>query len=117
MERFNETESLVKLVYEKGIEEGRKRMEEKMMYTSKTGQPIEINGRAWFVKSDMQNLRGIFANMKSESDHVLADLSLNGQTEEIKQILNDCAMDLLTTDRSRMEISDRLLRMLEKLDQ
>lgn len=67
MNRLTEIGDIVNLAYEKGIMEGRRQMEEVMIHASETGRPIEIHGKVWFVKSDMQNLRRIFADLKSES--------------------------------------------------
>lgn len=112
MNRLNEIEEIVNQAYRKGIIEGRKQMEEKIVYASKTGQAIEIKGQAWFVKSDLQNLRGIFTELESKSDEIVREY----QMEDIKQFLNDCAMDLLIRDNSRIEVADRLLCKLKELD-
>ena len=112
MNRLNEIGEIVNRVYKKGVSEGRKQMEEKLVCASETGQPIVINEQAWFVKSDLQNLRGIFADLENGS----CEIARNCQMEDIKQILNNCAMDLLITDKSRMEIADKLLGKLEELD-
>lgn len=66
MHRLNMIGDIVDLAYKKGIMEGRRQMEGMMIHASETGQPIEIHGKVWFVKSDMQNLRGIFHNLRSE---------------------------------------------------
>ena len=39
-------------------------MEQKILKACEEGKPIEIDGRVYFVKSDIQNLREIFAKME-----------------------------------------------------
>ena len=112
MNRLNEIGEIVNQAYKKGVAEGRKQMEEKLVCASETGQPIVVNEQAWFVKSDLQNLRGIFAELENRS----CEMAGNCQMEDIKQFLNDCGMDLLMTDKPRIEIADKLLSKLEELD-
>ena len=112
MNRLNEIGKIVNRAYKKGISEGSKQMEEKLVCALETGHPIVINEQVWFVKSDLQNLKGIFIELESESDEIVREC----QMEDIKQFLNNCVMDLLITDKSRMEIADKLLDKLEELD-
>lgn len=48
----------------RGIEAGIRLMQERMLLACDNGTPIEIDGKAYFVKSDMQNLHDIFADLE-----------------------------------------------------
>lgn len=50
--------------FKQGIVTGIKLMEQKILKACEEGKPIEIDGRVYFVKSDIQNLREIFAKME-----------------------------------------------------
>ena len=50
--------------YKKGIEIGIKLMQKRMLLACENGNPIELDGRAYFVKSDIQNLRNIMDDME-----------------------------------------------------
>lgn len=50
--------------FEHGIVTGIKLMEQKILKACEEGKPIEIDGRVYFVKSDIQNLREIFDKME-----------------------------------------------------
>lgn len=50
--------------FEQGIVTGIKLMEQKILMACEEGKPVEIDGKAYFVKSDIQNLREIFAKME-----------------------------------------------------
>lgn len=51
----------------KGIEQGIKLMQERMLLACEYGNPISINGKAYFIKSDMQNLHDIFADLEVDA--------------------------------------------------
>lgn len=46
--------------FEQGIVTGIKLMEQKILMACEEGKPVEIDGRAYFVKTDIRNLREIF---------------------------------------------------------
>lgn len=50
--------------FEQGIVTGIRLMEQKILKACEEGKPVEIDGRVYFVKSDIQNLREIFAKME-----------------------------------------------------
>lgn len=50
--------------FEQGIVTGIKLMEQKILKACEEGKPVEIDGRVYFVKSDIQNLREIFDKME-----------------------------------------------------
>lgn len=52
--------------YWRGIEHGIKIMEERLLLASENGNPLDIEGRACFLKSDMENLQAIFEDLESE---------------------------------------------------
>lgn len=52
-----EYERRLRIEFDKGVECGIKIMKERMLLAAENGNPIDINGRAYFVKDDMDNLR------------------------------------------------------------
>ena len=50
--------------FKQGIVTGIKLIEQKILKACEEGKPVEIDGRAYFVKTDIQNLREIFAKME-----------------------------------------------------
>ena len=57
----NDLETMLQAQYQKGVTEGTsmgiRLMEERLLLACENGNPIGIKGRAYFVKSDIQNLR------------------------------------------------------------
>lgn len=51
--------------FEIGVAVGINLMKEKLLLAAENGTPIEINGRAWWLKSDIENLRDIFEDIKN----------------------------------------------------
>jgi transcriptional regulator of heat shock response len=58
---------LLRTEYQKGIERGKKLAEEKLLFAYENGNPINIEGKAYFIKSDIENLRDIFEDLESEN--------------------------------------------------
>ena len=52
----------------RGIEKGIRLMQERMLLACENGTPISINGRAYFIKSDMQNLHDIFSDLEADTE-------------------------------------------------
>lgn len=52
----------------RGIEQGIKIVQQRMLLACENGTPISINGRAYFIKSDMQNLHDIFSDLEADKD-------------------------------------------------
>lgn len=80
MSRIHNMETVLKNQYERGyhdgIKHGLKLMAERMLLACENGNPIEINGRAYFIKSDIQNLRDIMDDLESawnNKEHGLKD--------------------------------------------
>ena len=49
--------------------QGVKLMQQKMLSACENGTPIELlDGRAYFIKSDMQNLHDIFSDLETDKD-------------------------------------------------
>ena len=47
----------------RGIMQGIKIMEQRILLAFENGNPLNIEGKAFFVRSDIDNLRGIFADL------------------------------------------------------
>ena len=60
MESRERIEQMMEEQYNKGITVGMELMMEKLRMAAENGTPIEIDGRAWYLKSDIENLRDIF---------------------------------------------------------
>lgn len=53
----------------RGIEKGIRLMQERMLLACENGTPIELpDGRAYFIKSDMQNLHHIFSDLEADAE-------------------------------------------------
>lgn len=50
----------------RGIEQGIRLMQERILLACENGNPISINGKAYFIKSDMQNLHDIFSDLEAD---------------------------------------------------
>lgn len=71
MSRVNGVEKcldhIVKAKYEEGVLDGVKLMENRMLIACENGTPINIEGRAFFIRSDIQNLRDIFDDLEGDN--------------------------------------------------
>lgn len=61
-----ELRKLLEAEYHKGIIHGVKLMKRRMLLACENGTPINIEERAHFVRSDLQNLRDIFDDIEKE---------------------------------------------------
>lgn len=52
----------------RGIEQGIKIVQQRMLLACENGTPISINGKAYFIKSDMQNLHDIFSDLEADTE-------------------------------------------------
>lgn len=52
--------------YRKGVAQGIKLMEQRLLLASENGTPLEVSGKAWFIHSDVENLQGIFEDMEKD---------------------------------------------------
>ncbi|WP_313184749.1 hypothetical protein [Lacrimispora sp.] len=59
-----ELKRLLDSQYQKGINHGIELMKQKILHAYKNGNPISIEGRVYFIKSDIENLRNIFADLE-----------------------------------------------------
>lgn len=44
--------------------QGIKIMEQRILLACENGNPLNIEGKAYFIRSDIDNLRGIFADLE-----------------------------------------------------
>jgi hypothetical protein len=65
MESRERMEQMMEDQYNRGITVGMELMMEKLRMAADNGTPIEIDGRAWYLKSDIENLRDIFEDMEN----------------------------------------------------
>ena len=56
-------EKLLERKYQEGVCQGVKLMKQRMLLACENRNPIEIDNRAFFVKSDIDNLRDVFADL------------------------------------------------------
>lgn len=52
--------------YNRGVLDGIKLMKQRMLLACENGTPIEINGRACFVRNDLQNLRDLMDDLEKD---------------------------------------------------
>ena len=60
----SQLQQLLDAEYKKGVQHGVKIMQQRMLLACENGTPIEIEGRAFFVRSDLQNLRQIMDDIE-----------------------------------------------------
>lgn len=63
-----EEKEMVKLLrkrFQEGLMQGVKLMQQRMLLACENGTPINIEERAYFVRSDLQNLRDIFDDLET----------------------------------------------------
>ena len=48
----------------RGVMQGIKIMEQRILLACENGNPLNIEGKAFFICSDIDNLRGIFADLE-----------------------------------------------------
>ncbi len=65
MESRERMEQMMEDQYNRGITVGMELMMEKLRMAADNGTPIEIDGRVWYLKSDIENLRDIFEDMEN----------------------------------------------------
>lgn len=64
-----ELKKLLDQAERRGIEQGIRLMQNRMLLACENGTPIELpDGRAYFIKSDIQNLHNIFADLESDTE-------------------------------------------------
>ena len=51
-----------------GVLQGIKIMQQRMLLACESGTPINIEGRAYFIKSDLQNLQHIFSDLEADTE-------------------------------------------------
>ena len=64
-----ELKKLLDQAERRGIEQGIRLMQNRMLLACENGTPIELpDGRAYFIKSDIQNLHNIFADLETDAE-------------------------------------------------
>ena len=64
-----ELKKLLEQAERRGIEQGIRLMQNRMLLACENGTPIGLpDGRAYFIKSDIQNLHNIFADLEADVD-------------------------------------------------
>lgn len=61
-----ELKRLLEKEYQKGVLAGIRLMEERLMLAHANGTGVEIKGRMWYLKSDLENLRDVMDKFGSE---------------------------------------------------
>lgn len=59
-------EKLLEEKYREGIAVGVELMKQKMLSACEHGSPVEILGRAFYVRSDLQHLHDVFAELEKD---------------------------------------------------
>lgn len=52
----------------RGIEQGIRLIQNRMLLACENGTPINIEGKAYFICSDLQNLRNIISDLEADAD-------------------------------------------------
>lgn len=52
----------------RGIEQGIRLMQERMLLACENGTPLEIGGKAFFVRDAISNLRDIFDDLEADAE-------------------------------------------------
>lgn len=63
-----ELKAMLEQAERRGMEQGIRIMQQRMLLSCGNGNPIDINGRAYFVRSDMDNLHDIFADLEDDKE-------------------------------------------------
>lgn len=63
-----ELKILLEQAEKRGMEQGIKIMQQRMLLACENGTPINIEGRAYFIKNDMENLKDIFADIEADAE-------------------------------------------------
>lgn len=62
----SELKRLLENEFRKGFAQGVKLMEQRLLLANGNGTPLEVSGRAWFIKSDVENLQCIFDDLEKD---------------------------------------------------
>lgn len=61
-------QTMLEIAEKRGIEQGINIMKRKILLAYENGTPINIKGRAYFIKSDLENLLDIFADLETDTE-------------------------------------------------
>lgn len=56
--------SIMDAEYRRGVNRGIELMKQKIVLSCETGNPIEIDGKVYFIMGDIENLRGIIEDLE-----------------------------------------------------
>lgn len=59
-------EKLLEKKYQEGVCQGVKLMKERMLLACENESPVELLGRAYYVRSDLQHLHDVFAELEKD---------------------------------------------------
>lgn len=57
---------LLRSEYQMGVDQGIEMMKQKLLHAHEKGNPIVLDQRAYFIKSDLDNLRDIFMDLERD---------------------------------------------------
>ena len=61
-------EKLLEEKYREGIVVGVELMKQKMLSACENESPVEISGRAYFVRNDLQHLQDVFTELEADAE-------------------------------------------------
>ena len=64
--RERDLQRLLYSEYQRGIEQGIETMKQKLLHAYENGNPVVLDKRAYFIKSDIDNLRGTFEGIERD---------------------------------------------------
>lgn len=65
LERY--MEHIAETKYKEGVIHGVKLMEQRIVAACESGNPVEVMDKAYFIRSDIQNLRTVFDDLEKEN--------------------------------------------------
>ena len=61
---YEELKEMLDNAERRGVMQGIKIMEQRILLACENGNPLNIEGKAFFIRSDIDNLRGIIADLE-----------------------------------------------------
>lgn len=59
--------SVIDWVYKQGLADGRRQMEIDLLLAAEKKTAVELGGRAYYIRSDLDNLQDIFAALETDN--------------------------------------------------
>lgn len=60
--------SVIDWVYKQGLADGRRQMELDLLLAAEKKTAVELGGRAYYIRSDLDNLQDTFAALEGENN-------------------------------------------------